>query len=117
MDGNFAPDLMIQGAGNRGDMVAENIDLRKIEVVFRNHNTWEGFLAAICWVGNLRSVHPEICSYMNFKENAQIAGPFISAGHQDFFVVRLKTIENLANNEPGTKEPAPFFSFYRYACF
>ena len=54
MDGNFAPDLMIQRAGNRGDMVAENIDLRKIEVVFRNHNTWEGFLAAICWVGNLR---------------------------------------------------------------
>ena len=54
---------------------------------------------------------------MNFKENAQIAGPFIGAGHQDFFVVRLKTIENLANNEPGTKEPAPFFSFYRYACF
>ena len=35
-------------------MVAENIDLRKIEVVFRNHNHWEGFLAAICWVGNLR---------------------------------------------------------------
>ena len=61
--------------------------------------------------------YPEICSYMNFKENAQIARPFISAGHQDFFVARPKTIENLANNEPGTKEPAPFFSFYRYACF
>ena len=117
MDENFAPDLLIQGAGNRGDMVAENIDLRKIEGFFSKPQHLEGFLAAICWVSSLKSVHPEICSYMNFKENAQIAGPFISAGHQDFFVVRLKTIENLANNEPGTKEPAPFFSFYRYACF
>ena len=64
MDGNFAPDLMIQGAGNRGDMVAENIDLRKIEVVFFETTTLGG-IPSRNMLGGQFETGGSICSVVN----------------------------------------------------